>query len=181
MQCPQCSKSILAPAKLEFSLGAMGCKSCNGTLLSLVGYRIWREHHSHEVEESSDLEEMPEEPGKAISCTKCKRLMPRFRYTSDTRHVLDVCTYCEEVWLQEHEWEFLKHRELHGNLPHIFTDPWQKKRQTEQRKITLSDSWDKRLGGELHEEVAEIRTWLENHPQRDSILHYLSMKDPYDV
>ena len=124
---------------------------------------------------------MPEEPGHALNCKRCQRIILRFRYTTDTRHMLDVCVHCEDVWLQQGEWEFLKSRQLSGALPKVFTDPWQHDRRQSAQQVALADDWNERLGIELHAEAAQLRRWLDQHPQKSELILYLTVEDPYQV
>ena len=105
--------------------------------------------------------------------------MLKFRYTTDSGHVLDVCGHCEDVWLQANEWEFLKARSLHGELPKIFTQPWQKDLRAERARQAFEEGWDRRMGKDLHDKAREIHAWLRHHPNRSAFLDYLSSKDPY--
>lgn len=181
MHCPNCKNQDLLPTKLETSLSAFGCRECGGKLLNLVAYRLWRELHATEAESETALVAEPEEGRDALLCSKCSRIMLKFRYTTDTEHVIDVCNYCEDIWLQENEWEFLKRFSLHGDIPKIFTEPWQRDLRSQRTRQTLEEEWDRRLGPELHSTVKELAAWLEEQPQKDSVLDYLSSHDPYSV
>lgn len=189
MKCPQCKHDHLPPFKLEPNLGAMRCEKCGGVLLDLVAYRLWQELHAAELTSTADLiadpkqppEQGPEESMGALSCAKCQRIMLKFRYSTQTRHRLDVCSHCDEVWLQEHEWEFLKSHALHGELPKVFTDPWQRKLREQQTRQTFEQQWDQRLGEEMHAKTRDIDSWLREHPRRSAILDYLLAADPYAI
>ena len=180
MKCPQCKSADLQPAKLEPNLGAHTCDTCGGTLLDLVAYRLWRETQATPPS-ATGIVKTPEETSQALLCSKCERIMLRFRYTEHTKHVLDLCSYCDDVWLQENEWEFMRVYAVQGDLPRVFTDPWQRKLRARRTKAVLDEEWDHRLGAELHGKAKEIDKWLREHPNRASFLDYLLASDPYDT
>ena len=191
MQCPECKQGDLTPTKLEPSLPARGCLTCHGAVLDLVAWRLWRERHPEEghlgegqrgVNQGPKPEpEAPAAPGRALTCPGCSRLMVRFRYTLDTPHVLDVCSHCDLAWLQENEWEWLKHLELAGTITRLFTDPWQRNLRRRRTEQTFETEWDERLGPELHEEARELKAWLDAQPNRDALLDYLRTAKPYQA
>ncbi len=181
MHCPQCAAGSLSPIKLEPSLAALGCNQCDGALLSLVAYRLWRELHVTEVLPEVYHATEPVEPGAAILCPRCKRIMLRFRYTTESANVLDVCSHCDDVWLQENEWCFLKGRSLQGDLTAIFTEPWQRSLRKKRTRAAMEVEWEQRLGPELHSQAREMRSRLHDHPNRASFLDYLLSPDPYDA
>jgi hypothetical protein len=179
MKCPSCQSSKLGPVKLEPSLPALSCLDCGGAVLDLVAYRLWLERHSHERTEQAEVEEEPATGTSALSCCRCSRVMLRYRYTRDSSHVLDICTHCDNVWIQNNEWPFLKKNSLVGQLPRIFTDPWQRALRMKRAEKTFKQDWEQRLGADLHLEVAELREWLIAHPKKAQILAYLMNEDPY--
>ena len=181
MQCPSCKSTSFRPAKLEPSLGALECTGCEGMVLDLVSYRLWRERNLMADAGDAPLKSAPDADHPALLCPRCSRIMLRFRYTKDTTHVLDVCSHCDTVWLQAGEWEFLKNLGLHAHVSQIFTDPWQRQLRSERTRDAQSGQWDQRLGAELHEELAELRTRIEGHANRGEILAYLQSADPYAV
>ena len=181
MQCPVCTTSTFVPTRLEPGLAAHECLGCGGVVLDLAGYRLWRERHPEEIDSEIPLSQEPESGTPAVLCARCDRIMLRYRYTRDSSHVLDVCSHCDNVWLQKGEWAFLKGLRLHGALPRIFTDPWQRALRAERTRQVLESGWDERLGEELHQEVAEIREWIRTHPRQEAILDYLLNPDPYDL
>ena len=181
MQCPQCGEAALTPVKLEPSLAARGCRACNGALLDLVQYRLWRERHADKESTPASVAEVPTESTRAMTCAHCSRIMLRFRYTEDTNHVLDVCTYCDDVWLQDGEWEYLKAHQLSDELTQIFTESWQRQLRAGRGRARLHDHWDDQLGAELHQEIAEVRAWLEGHEKSEQLKRYLWDDDPYQA
>jgi hypothetical protein len=45
MLCPKCRHIELQPTKIDDGLPAMGCPSCEGSLISLLYYREWAENN----------------------------------------------------------------------------------------------------------------------------------------
>lgn len=73
---------------------------------------------------------------RAMICPKCQRIMLKFKFAADIDHGIDVSTRCEEVWLDEGEWHYLRVTHIHGDLPKIFTEPWQRRlREQRGRKV----------------------------------------------
>ena len=83
--------------------------------------------------------------------------------------------------MQENEWEFMKSISLHGDIPKIFTEPWQRDLRSQRTRQALEKEWERSLGPELHTRAKELAVWLEEQPQRDSLLDYLSSRDPYSA
>ena len=73
MQCPNCKSDTLKPAKLKPTLSCSICSECDGTLLSLVSYRLWRENHPTEIDEveASEDPQDTEDTTRALLCPKC--------------------------------------------------------------------------------------------------------------
>ena len=181
MNCPNCKNVELLPTRLEENLACSTCQQCEGILLNLVTYRIWRESHPAEVEgcKVSRDTRAAAESKQALLCTKCERLMIKFRFAADLTHALDVCTHCEDVWLDRGEWDYVKARELHGNLTKTFTAPWQRRIRQQRSETQLMEIWSEKLGEKDHNKVREFATWLETHSKRSLIMGYLNSEDPY--
>ena len=128
-RCPNCQTARLKPARLESNLPCSICLNCEGVLLSLVSYRQWRAYYPTELDEVGVTEEPQDvqDTTRALLCPRCTRIMLKFKFSCDPVHRLDVCTHCEDVWLDRGEWECLKVRELHGQLPSVFTALWQRR------------------------------------------------------
>ena len=179
MDCPKCQKPLTV-SRLEAHLGCNGCEQCEGVLLNLITYRVWRETNPAEV----DACEVTPDPAAAntkhaLLCPKCQRLMVKFKFATDLSHALDVCSHCEEVWLDRGEWDYLKERDIHGDLPRVFTDPWQRRLRQARNEVSLEKIWTDKLGSEDHQRVKEVARWLEDHPQRALLMGYLNSEDPY--
>lgn len=122
-----------------------------------------------------------EDTTRALLCPKCRRIMLKFKFDSDTDHGIDVCTHCEEVWLDEGEWHYLRVHDIHESLPTVFTDPWQRHLREARTRKVMQGEWRKKLGGPDFDETMRIHQWLTSHPKRASILSFLMSDDPYQV
>lgn len=183
MECPNCGTGDLKPGRLEHNLPCMTCTECNGALLPLVGYRHWKENFPAEVERAEVIKALSDadDTTRALICPKCQRIMLKFKFAADIDHGLDVCTHCEEVWLDEGEWHYLRVRHIHGELPKVFTEPWQRRLREQRGRKVMEGEWRKKLGGNDFEETVKIHAWLQSHPKRTAILDFLINEDPYQV
>ncbi|MDX1512915.1 MAG: hypothetical protein R3174_04145 [Gammaproteobacteria bacterium] len=183
MNCPNCGTAELKPGKLEHNLPCLTCGDCNGALLPLVAYRYWRENFPAEVEHAEVTKAYSDstDTEKALLCPKCRRIMLKFRFATDVDHGIDVCSHCQEVWLDEGEWHYLRVRHIHGSLPSVFTDPWQKHLREQRTKKVLESEWRKKLGEDDFNETEKIHQWLKSHPNRSAILAFLISEDPYQA
>ncbi len=173
MRCPQCKGYDLTPKQLENGLVAASCTKCDGALLSLVNYRFWSENHQQGEEEKVSVDvvdELDDIDEKACVCPKCTRLMTKFKIDLSTANQLDLCTNCDEAWLDKGEWRLLKQLELHGQLPKIFTDAWQRNLRIQRMKNTVKQRYIAMIG---EERVENFKTWLDLQPEKEEIKQYL--------
>ncbi|TQV81055.1 zf-TFIIB domain-containing protein [Aliikangiella coralliicola] len=177
MQCPKCRNVDLKPTKLDEGLSAMGCNQCQGAFVSLLYYRDWAErsgsvHDAPEVEllKGFDSEDTP----TALSCPKCLKLMQKFRISGCSNNRLDLCTSCDEAWLDGGEWELLKALELSKEMPLVFTERWQKKVREQISEDTRRQRFLTILGKEDLEKADEFREWIKTHPKRHDIIFYVN-------
>jgi Zn-finger nucleic acid-binding protein len=176
MRCPQCKGYDLEPKQLENGLVAAGCSKCEGALLSLINYRFWSEHHQEvkEIKVSVDVtDELDEVNDKACVCPKCSRLMTKFKINLSTANQLDLCAHCDEAWLNKGEWRLLKQLELHGQLPKIFTDAWQRNLRIQRMKNVVKQRYVDMIGSERFERVEDFKQWLDQQPEKEEIKQYL--------
>ena len=183
MECPKCGAGELKPGKLEHNLPCALCSECNGALLPLVAYRYWRENFPAEVKRAEVTKALSDEDdtARAMLCPKCRRIMLKFKFAADTDHGIDVCTHCEEVWLDDGEWHYLRVRHIHGSLPSVFTEPWQRHLREQRTRNVLQGEWRKKLGAADFEEATKIHEWLKSHPKRAAILDFVMSDDPFQV
>lgn len=175
MDCPQCKGYKLEPYELEVGLLACRCSKCEGALLPLMNYRFWADHSADAVE-VPDADTVTEDNTQAKQCPKCARLMTKFKVGFESENKIELCTGCDEAWLDSGEWKLLKALELHDKLPKIFTDAWQRNIRVRQQQESLKTSYQKRLGSEVFSKADEFKTWLDDQSGRSEILQYLTTK-----
>lgn len=174
MYCSNCKNIQLEPQELEPGLIVAGCPACQGTLVSLINYRFWSDRHADkstasEVDNTSDVKESE----SVHSCPKCSRLMLKYQIGPESNHKLDLCPSCDEAWLDKGEWQLLKRLDLHGKLPKIFTDAWQRNIRKQRQENSINDRYEKLLGTEVFEKSRAFKEWLYQQPQVDDIKQYL--------
>lgn len=181
MKCPKCKTVELRATKLEDGLLAHGCSDCNGVFVSLLYYRDWAERTRYGLQEEgiatpqdsfSNIE--ADDSVTALTCPKCARLMRKFKVSGNHTNRLDLCTSCDEAWLDGGEWELLKALALSHEMPKVFTEEWQKR----VRKQTLDNErgarFERLVGTAERAKAEEVRDWLKDHPHRQEILFYLN-------
>lgn len=175
MRCPSCDNAVLKPGKLEDNLACAMCPACHGALLSLVTYRQWLETFPFEVENAPVTAQVnANDSTHVLSCQRCQREMVKYRFAADSSHGLDLCAWCDDVWFDAGEWEFLKHRKLHGALPAVFTEPWQRQIEKRSPDAVRAHAYQQRFGAAEFRQLEKIRNWLSVQPDRDDMLSYLS-------
>lgn len=167
MNCTQCKTVALEPDELEPGLIAAVCPQCRGALLSLINYRFWADRYtdSDEADESvvGDIAEVE----SAHTCPKCSRLMIKYQIGTETQHKLDLCSACDEAWLDKGEWQLLKKLDLEGKLPKIFTDAWQRNIRKQRHETMINDRYEKMLGADSFTKSLEFKTWLYQQPNNN--------------
>ena len=123
--CPVCPpKTVLRRYPLEAGLLSWHCTACNGQWISHVSWLTWMESGGAQAVETEVTEPTNDSP-KAKICRDCGRLMLRYAAGEDPRFMIDRCSGCGGVWLDQNEWEALKKLGLVNTLPVIFSDSWQ--------------------------------------------------------
>jgi len=177
MNCPFCKNHSLKPIKLADDLPAECCSHCHGALVSLLSYRIWLERHPVAAQVATERHPNicvePADTSHALICPKCSGIMSKYRIAAETENKIDLCVRCNEVWLDNGEWELIKFLELSDKLPQIFYDSWQKQiRQTQNH--ALKEEKFKEILGEDYDEIVRIKDWIKAHEQRRTLLDYLN-------
>lgn len=180
MDCPACRTESMSPIKLEQDLPAYGCQQCQGALVSLLYYRDWAERTGQQLERRHEadphrVEELStDDSHKALSCPKCMKLMRKFLVTEASSHRLDLCTSCDEVWLDGGEWQWLKALQLHTDLVNVLTEAWQFRVKQEVLEQKHRDRFARLVGEDVITRAEEFRKWLQDQPHRQEILYYIS-------
>jgi Zn-finger nucleic acid-binding protein len=179
MHCYSCDGETLKPARLDDDLPARECPRCGGVHLDLLAYRAWREGRGEQREEPPAPRSggvslvKADDNRKALICQRCSGLMLKFRIEADVENFVDLCSRCDDVWLDGGEWELLKHLDLAGRLTEIMAEPWQRRIRTETTQRKQEDRLRQVLGDEDHDRLKEIERWITVHPQRSEMLRYL--------
>ena len=176
--CPQCDHSILVHTLLTDNLAGYSCGKCLGTLVSLVAYRAWREKQGKGALRATPAAEPDSEPPDSIGakrCPKCRSLMSKYRIRSDKTNRLDYCPHCEEIWLDDGEWELVEGLVISGEFARVFTQGW----QYAVRSGITGAMEEQRLRGLLgadYERVDQFAEWLQTQPAKQEILARLTRR-----
>ena len=175
--CPQCESTGLRHTLLAEHLPAHGCDACSGILLSLVAYRNWRESNPAASDEASATDDAVavEDSANAKGCPKCRGIMTKYRISSDVDNRVDFCARCEDVWLDDGEWELLEGLASSGHLTKIFTQPWQRKIREDLSEANHAARLADRLGDDW-DRFSKFESWLQDHDAKGQILAYLQRK-----
>ena len=173
MDCPQCKGYQLEPKELEPGLVAGSCTKCQGALVSLMNYRFWADQQEPAETKVEGAVIESEDNNKAQVCPKCTKLMTKFQIGTGSSNRLDLCTGCDEAWLDKGEWKLLKQLDLADKLPKIFTDAWQRNIRLERQEKLHKQRYEKLLGVEGFSRLDEFKQWLDLHPEEGQIKQYL--------
>ena len=175
-QCPQCAESTLVHAMLTDGLAGYSCGRCLGTLVSLVAYRAWRERAaSHELPAATAAvaDNAAADSTGAKKCPKCRSLMSKYRISAERSNRLDYCPHCEEIWLDDGEWQLVESLVMSGEFSKVFTQAW----QYAMRAGITGAMEEQRLRELLREDFdrfSEFARWLVKQPARQEILAQLA-------
>jgi Zn-finger nucleic acid-binding protein len=175
MKCPRCKTPDLKPTMIEEYLPAMACMDCQGSLVSLLYYRHWAETQKPTLEASPPNTSGVDatDTATALSCPKCGRFMMKYKMTGGVSNRLDVCSSCDEAWLDRGEWELLEALQLSHKMSSIFTDEWQRRIRREVTEETRRSVLERMIGAVGVAKVDEFRTWLTQTKHRSDIMAYL--------
>jgi Zn-finger nucleic acid-binding protein len=175
-QCPQCADSTLVHAMLTDGLAGYSCGKCLGTLVSLVSYRAWREGAGRELVRATPVAvaEAPDSVA-AKKCPKCRSLMSKYRISAEKTNRLDYCPHCDEVWLDDGEWELVEGLAQSGDFARVFTQAWQ---YAVRANVTsaMEDQRLRELLGADYARFEEFARWLEAQPGKQEIIAQLSRR-----
>jgi Zn-finger nucleic acid-binding protein len=176
--CPQCDDSVLVHTMLTENLAAYSCGKCLGTLVGLVTYRAWRDHAARGALAETGPAAMDVDPPDsigAIKCPKCRSLMSKYRISSEKANRLDYCPHCEEVWLDDGEWQLVESLVNTGELTRVFTQAWQYAVRSGISHAMEEQRLRELLGSE-YERVAEFAEWLQKQDAKQEILARLQRR-----
>ncbi|MFL0801110.1 MAG: zf-TFIIB domain-containing protein [Agarilytica sp.] len=180
MKCPSCKTPDLVPTEIEKGLVSAGCNSCDGVLLPLINYRYWLETIGAEaVNDNVDQHVEADDSKSAKICPKCSKLMSKYRVGLEQENRVELCSHCDEVWLDSGEWQLLKSLELHDKLPNVFTESWQRQLRVDREKSKLNAHFESVMGEQDFEKVRVFKEWLDTSVHAADIKHYLTIN--FDV
>jgi Zn-finger nucleic acid-binding protein len=175
-QCPQCADSPLVHAMLTESLAGYSCGNCLGTLVSLVAYRAWRERagkHALQPAAPAIADTTAADSIGAKRCPKCRSLMSKYRISADRDNRLDYCAHCEEIWLDDGEWQLIESLVASGELTKVFTQAWQRAVRADVTG-TMEERRLRELLGADYDRFIEFARWLDAQPAKQEMLAQLS-------
>lgn len=175
MRCSTCQGHTLQPKQLEEGLVAAECPSCSGVLISLINYRFWVDNYSEEMRPAEEGETLIKDSQSVRNCPKCSRLMTKYQICASSENRVDLCSGCDEVWLDSGEWQLLKRLDISEKLSNFFTDAWQRQIRLDREAESLKAHYEKLVGVEDFSKVSEFKQWLDQHPEKESIKHYLNI------
>ena len=179
MQCPKCQNQSLKATKLEQGLSAMGCGECDGAFVTLLYYRDWAERNpiveNQDADQTIQLQEIDDSQA-ALSCPKCSRLMLKYKISGESNNRIDLCSSCDEAWLDGGEWELLKALEMSKKMPLVFTEQWQNKLRKQATQEAREQRLLKFVSQQDLDEAKAFKTWLDEHSNREQILFYLNQE-----
>ena len=114
----------------------------------------------------------PPDSTGAKKCPKCRSLMSKYRVTADKANRLDYCPHCEEIWLDEGEWQLVEGLVLAGDFTKVFTQAWQYAVRSGITTAMEEQRLREMLGGD-YERVAQFAEWLQAQPAKQEILEFV--------
>jgi Zn-finger nucleic acid-binding protein len=129
LHCSCAAHTELIACKLAPGLKGLHCTSCDGHMLMLEDYRVWRSTAPAQPATSATA---TAEDNSARHCPACTRLMQRYRVGSTPDFWVDRCASCQAVWFAGGEWQALLAAGMGTRLDDILTDAWQRQVQAEE-------------------------------------------------
>ncbi|QYF95296.1 zf-TFIIB domain-containing protein [Massilia sp. PAMC28688] len=174
MICPACGARHFAPAKIEGGLPAERCAECQGVWVELERYRLWRRQMPQlALELEGDI--TPSNSSVRV-CPVTGRLMTRIRVSNAHPLLLDYSAAAQAVWFDRGEWERLVALGLHDQLDAVVSEKWQAGLRLEASRERTNAAMRLRFGDEAFARLTDMRTWLEQQPNRAEMLAFLQTK-----
>jgi Zn-finger nucleic acid-binding protein len=170
--CPQCEHSVLVHTLLTDELAGYSCGKCLGTLVSLVAYRAWRERMPRGSLRQTPVAVPDVDAADSVGakkCPKCRSVMSKYRISSERTNRLDFCPHCEEIWLDDGEWELVEGLVSAGDFTKVFTQSWQYAVRTGITSAMEEQRLRELLGAD-YERVVQFAEWLRAQPVKQEIL-----------
>jgi Zn-finger nucleic acid-binding protein len=171
-QCPQCTDSPLVHTMLTEGLAGYSCGRCLGSLISLVSYRAWRESVGRARLPATSAAIRDADAADSVGakkCPKCRSLMSKYRLSAERSNRLDYCPHCEEVWLDDGEWQLVESLVASGEFAKVFTQAWQHGVRADVSHAMEAQRLRELLGAD-YERVEQFAEWLSRQPSKQEIL-----------
>jgi Zn-finger nucleic acid-binding protein len=183
MQCPVCKTEKCSPVELEENLKAASCETCGGYWISNQNYSTWLKRHGETIPEKpfSEVEFDVSDVHDAKLCPDCNRILLKYKVGHGLDFFVDHCPGCGGIWLDTNEWNALQDKNLHDEIHKMFSTSWQTQIRGDQMASKLDQVYTNRLGPESYEKAKEIRQWIQDNPQKQAILAFLSDENPYKI
>ena len=183
MQCPVCKTKRCSPVELDQELKAASCETCGGHWISHQNYSTWLKHHGDTLPEKPfpEVEFDVDDVQEAKLCPNCEKILLKYKVGHGLHFFVDHCPGCGGVWLDRNEWQALQDRNLHDEIHKIFSTSWQSQVRGEQMASKLDQAYANRFGIESYAKAKEIRQWLQEHPQKQALLAFLSDENPFKI
>lgn len=180
MNCPLCKLPLRATA-LETHLPAHACPQCDGVWIASSDYWAWVEQPAPAPAPAAAEAPAPAgDPAQAKRCPGCGHIALSYPVSRALPFRIDQCGNCNSFWLDRGEWAALRQQRLHRLLHRITDGPWQRQLRAEERRAALEAIYTARFGADDYAELQRIRAWLDAHPQRSTLLAFLTSPDPFD-
>jgi Zn-finger nucleic acid-binding protein len=95
--------------------------------------------------------------------------MSKYRISAEKTNRLDYCPHCEEIWLDEGEWELVESLVTAGEFTKVFTQAWQYAVRSGVSHAMQEQRLREMLGSD-YERVAQFGAWLQAQPAKQEIL-----------
>jgi Zn-finger nucleic acid-binding protein len=182
MACAECRTVELQQIALEPGLPAYACPACEGIWIASTHYWEWLDKHGPTLPEKPACAAPPlpvVETRRAKICPGCGHILIKYRVGHDITFSLDQCGHCNSFWFDKNEWQVLKSRNLHDEVHKMFTAPWQRRIREEESRRTWQQIYTERFGEQDYADIRRIKAWIDQHPERQSLLAYLVSENPY--
>lgn len=183
MKCPVCKNIFLEKTSLLDELYAYSCKSCGGNWMRYEDYWKWHESNPNPANKPLDIKtHLPvNDIIQAKICPDWGRILIKYRVDNRLDFYVEHCGNCNGIWFDKNEWDNIKLNNLHGQIHHFFTKPWQKRIREEAARENLQDKYIKKFGRWDYERLKEMREWIYKQEKKNEMLSYLLDEDPYKI
>ncbi len=180
MKCTGCEDGVLKPSFIDDLFRAHTCNTCQGNWILVEDYVRWKENNP-QYPAAEDLTYEVEDTETALLCPQTGSIMRKFRLTSQNSHRLDYSSRVGGIWLDKGEWELIKQDGLASSLNAVLTSQWQKNIRMNTAKDNFSALYEDKFGDDTYQKLKELRSWLDENPNKADLRAYLLAEDPYSA